>query len=170
MFSCKVVPLPSPRCEEFRCVFLSHLSLKVEPRGHVQRYDSCRGITELFGPAAFDLKPLSHTQNALLASASRGDVTRQHEKKLQRESELNESLALCLAVALLLSEVRRVITYEWTAAIDVVGMERGASSLHYKALSNHVNNPFNFCQEHTACSSKQLSCIQHMTLCRGFST
>lgn len=50
-------------------------------------------------------------------------------KQLLRESELNESVSLCLSVGLLLSEVRRIITYEWTAAIDVVEMERRVTLL-----------------------------------------
>lgn len=47
--------------------------------------DSHHGITELFGAATFDLKPLSHTQNAPLACASRGDATLQHEKAAEGE-------------------------------------------------------------------------------------
>lgn len=47
--------------------------------------DSHHGITELFGAATFDLKPLSHTQKALLACAGRGDATLQHEKAAEGE-------------------------------------------------------------------------------------
>lgn len=50
-------------------------------------------------------------------------------KKLLRESELNESASLCQSVGLLLSEVRGIITYEWIAAIDGVGMERRVTLL-----------------------------------------
>ena len=56
-------------------------------------------------------------------------------KKLLRESELNESVSLCLSVGLLLSEVRGVITYEWSAAVDGVWMERSVTLLMFKALS-----------------------------------
>ena len=52
--------------------------------------DHHRGVTELFGVATFDLKPLLHTQNALLACVS--------GKKLQRESLLDESASLYLSV------------------------------------------------------------------------
>lgn len=48
--------------------------------------DSHHGITEPFGAATFDLKPLvTRAQNALLACASRGDATLQHEKAAEGE-------------------------------------------------------------------------------------
>lgn len=65
--------------------------------------------------ATFDLKPPSHTQNALLACAS--------GKKLPRENELDESASLSLSVGLLLDIVQGIITYEWTAATDGAGMD-----------------------------------------------
>lgn len=58
-----------------------------------------------------------------------GAMSHSGMKQLLRESELNESVSLCLSVGLLLSEVRRIITYEWTAAIDVVEMERRVTLL-----------------------------------------
>lgn len=68
-------------------------------------------------------------------------------KKLLRGSELNESVSLCLSVGLWLSQVGRIITYEWTAAIDVLGTERRVTLLLSKAFSNRVNYPFYLCQE-----------------------
>lgn len=47
--------------------------------------DSHHGITELFGVAIFDLKPLSHTQNTQLACASRDSAILQREKAAEGE-------------------------------------------------------------------------------------
>ncbi len=81
----------------------SSLVSDTQPSRHLRQRSPCdshHGIIELFGGATFGIKPLSHTQNALLACASRGDVTLQHEKLL-RESELNESasLSVCWPIA-----------------------------------------------------------------------
>ena len=140
-------------------------SPSAQPSRHLQHRSPCdshHGLKELFGAATFDLKPLSHTENALLACASRGNGTLQHEKAA--EGEWIKWVCLSLSVGLLLSEVRWIITYEWAAVIDGLGMETMVTMLFYKALSNRVNNLLYPCQENTLCSFKWLKCIQSISM------
>lgn len=86
-FHYEVALLPALQCES--AVFLSEPQLQSSLVSNAQASKHLRQrspVTSIMGlQSCLELKPLSHTQNALLACASRGDVTLQHEKAAEGE-------------------------------------------------------------------------------------
>lgn len=127
--------------------------------------DSHHGITELFGAAAFDLKPLSLSQNAHLACADGGCATLRHEKAAEpTESELNECASFPLSACWSIAQRSTRDNYLWVA--HCCWWSRDGEKGH-AAVFLKINNPLHLCQENKVCSFERLNCIQQHHYWKG---